>query len=157
MPPTETRTATNASFPPGICGATPHKPANVSSSYTATSSSASAAARPPYVVFATSSAPIPPYVVFATSGLGGCVGWAIVHPFNTIAVRANLASASGKTFSLSAMLKDQGFWSLYDGLSAGVARQVVYATSRLGLFELARDLLHEVRGHTDFISRCVFG
>ena len=92
-------------------------------------------------------------VIFATAGLGGCMGWAVVHPFNTAAVRSNLASASGQTFSISKMLKTDGFMSLYDGLSAGIARQVFYATSRFGLFETFRDILHEYRGKTDFASR----
>ena len=99
------------------------------------------------------SAPIPKPVIFATAGIGGCMGWAVVHPFNTAAVRANLASASGQTLSISKMIKRDGFKSLYDGLSAGVARQVFYATSRFGLFETFRDILHEYRGKTDFASR----
>lgn len=96
---------------------------------------------------------LPKSVVFASSGLGGMAGWVVVHPFNTIAVRSNLASASGQTFSLSAMAKNQGWMSVYDGLSAGVARQIFYATSRFGLFETFRDMLHEYRGKTDFASR----
>lgn len=98
---------------------------------------------------------LPKAVVFATSGLGGMLGWAIVHPFNTIAVRANLASASGQTFSLTQMVANQGWMSVYDGLSAGVMRQVFYATARFGLFETFRDMLHEYRGKTDFASRYV--
>ena len=81
------------------------------------------------------------------------MGWAVVHPFNTAAVRSNLASASGVEFSISKVLKKDGFMSLYDGLSAGLARQVFYATSRFGLFETFRDILHEYRGKTDFASR----
>lgn len=99
---------------------------------------------------------LPKAVVFATSGLGGMLGWAIVHPFNTIAVRANLASASGQTFSLTQMVANQGWMSVYDGLSAGVMRQVFYATARFGLFETFRDMLHEYRGKTDFASRYVY-
>jgi solute carrier family 25 (mitochondrial oxoglutarate transporter), member 11 len=38
-------------------------------------------------------------------------------------------------------------------LSAGVARQVFYATSRFGLFETGRDILHAYRGQTDFAAR----
>lgn len=30
-------------------------------------------------------APLPKPVVFATSGLGGMLGWVIVHPANTVA------------------------------------------------------------------------
>ena len=81
------------------------------------------------------------------------MGWCVVHPFNTVAVRANLASASGKTFSLNKMVAEQGLMSVYDGLSAGLARQIFYATSRFGLFETFRDMLHEYRGKTDFASR----
>ena len=81
------------------------------------------------------------------------MGWCVVHPFNTIAVRANLASASGQTFNLKTMIEKQGLMSVYDGLSAGVARQIFYATSRFGLFETFRDMLHEYRGKTDFASR----
>ena len=96
---------------------------------------------------------LPKPVIFATSGLGGMLGWAVIHPFNTVAVRSNLASASGKSFSLTEMAKKQGWMSVYDGLSAGVTRQIFYATSRFGLFETFRDMLHEYRGKTDFASR----
>jgi solute carrier family 25 (mitochondrial oxoglutarate transporter), member 11 len=108
-----------------------------------------------YATSPATSASLPQGVIFATSGLGGMLGWAIVHPFNTIAVRSNLASASGNTFSLKEMGAKQGWMSVYDGLSAGVMRQVFYATSRLGLFETFRDMLHEYRGKTDFGSRYV--
>ena len=111
---------------------------------------AAAAATPPPPPKA---ADLPKSVIFATSGLGGCLGWAIVHPANTLAVRTNLASMQGKTFSFSAMVKENGLMSLYDGVGAGLWRQVFYASSRFGLFETFRDKLHEIRGKTDFASR----
>lgn len=96
---------------------------------------------------------LPKSAIFVTAGLGGCAGWFVVHPFNTVAVRMNLASAAGQTFSFSGMVEKQGLMSVYDGLSAGILRQVFYATSRFGLFETFRDVLHEYRGKTDFASR----
>jgi solute carrier family 25 (mitochondrial oxoglutarate transporter), member 11 len=96
-------------------------------------------------------------VVFATSGLGGMAGWVVVHPANTLAVRMSL-NPPGTPFSLSHMLqKSGGVLGLYDGLSAGVLRQVFYATSRFGLFETFRDWLHQYRGHTDFAARVGIG
>jgi solute carrier family 25 (mitochondrial oxoglutarate transporter), member 11 len=96
-------------------------------------------------------------VVFATSGLGGMIGWAMIHPANTLAVRMNL-TPPGQTFSLTKMLAESGgVRGLYDGLSAGVLRQVFYATSRFGLFETFKDKLHEIRGKTDFASRVGLG
>jgi len=96
-------------------------------------------------------------VIFATAGLGGMLGWAIVHPANTLAVRMNL-TPRGQTFNLQQMLKDTGgIRGLYNGLSAGIMRQVFYASSRFGLFETFRDMLHEYRGKTDFASRVGVG
>ena len=96
-------------------------------------------------------------IVFLTSGLGGMAGWVVVHPANTIAVRMSLNPPNTK-FSLSQMLqKSGGIIGLYDGLSAGVLRQVFYATSRLGFFETFRDILHDYRGKTDFASRVGIG
>lgn len=65
----------------------------------------------------------------------------------------NLASMQGKHTSIMGIVRDQGFKSLYDGLGAGIARQVFYASSRLGLFDTCRDMLHEYRGKTDFAGR----
>lgn len=101
--------------------------------------------------------PLPKAVIFASSGIGGMAGWCIVHPANTLAVRWNLASMQGTTFSVTGMIRESGVMSLYDGLSAGVARQVFYATSRFGLFETFRDMLHEYRGKTDFAARVGVG
>ena len=79
------------------------------------------------------------------------------HLFGSLAVRMNLASMSGKPFSLTNMVAESGWMSLYDGLSAGMLRQVFYATSRFGLFETFRDWLHEYRGHTDLAARVGVG
>lgn len=67
----------------------------------------------------------------------------------------NLASMQGKKFSLNGMIKESGLMSVYDGLGAGVWRQVFYASSRFGLFEICRDKLHDIRGKTDFAGRWV--
>jgi solute carrier family 25 (mitochondrial oxoglutarate transporter), member 11 len=96
---------------------------------------------------------IPKSVVFVSSGLGGCLGWAVVHPANTVAVRMSLAAMNGKKFSFATMVKENGLASVYDGLTAGVLRQVFYATARFGLFETFRDYAHEIRGKTDFAAR----
>lgn len=96
---------------------------------------------------------LPKSITFLTAGLGGMLGWCVVHPANTLAVRSNLASMQGKKFSFKAMVEESGLLSLYDGLAAGVLRQVFYASTRFGLFETFRDKLHELRGKTDFASR----
>ena len=52
----------------------------------ATSSSTIPAAVPKMESAPVAAAPaLPKSVIFATSGLGGMMGWAIIHPANTIA------------------------------------------------------------------------
>lgn len=46
--------------------------------------------------------------------------------------------------------------SLYNGLSAGLLKQLFYATSRFGLFEVFRDELAKHRP-TDMLSRFIAG
>ncbi|KAH8045233.1 thiosulfate transmembrane transporter [Aureococcus anophagefferens] len=68
----------------------------------------------------TSTDDVPLNVKFATAGLGGIMGWMCVHPFNTAAVRMNLASTQPN-------YQPTGF--------------IFYATSRFGLFETFRDAI----------------
>lgn len=42
-------------------------------------------------------------------------------------------------------VSEKGFFSLYNGLSAGITRQLFYATSRFGLFEVFRDQIAQHR------------
>jgi len=105
---------------------------------------------------------LPAAVNFATGGIGGIGAWVIVHPFNTVAVRMNLATASGNSEGLGfvpffqQIVKRDGAMSLYKGLSAGIMRQVFYATSRLGLFDVMRDALAKYR-EIDVWSRLAVG
>lgn len=105
---------------------------------------------------------IPTSVNFATAGIGGLIGWVAIHPFNTLGIRMNLASQSGVAtessfFKFSSnIVRQEGVLALYSGLNAGLLRQLFYATSRFGLFEVFRDELAKYR-ETDFLSRLVAG
>jgi len=105
-----------------------------------------------------SSKPIPGYVAFATSGVGGIFGWLFVHPVNTLGIRMNLASLQnpGKQLGFvsfaSKQLSEGGLMNLYSGLGAGIWRQIFYASSRYGLFQVFRDTLAQYR-EVDFMGR----
>ena len=95
---------------------------------------------------------LPTSVKFGTAGLAGVLGWAAIHPFNTLAVRMNLSSSmpgyvkqSFPSF-VAQTVRERGFITVYEGLGAGCIRQVFYATSRFGLFEVFRDKLASATG-----------
>jgi hypothetical protein len=104
------------------------------------------AAAPPAVSMSNTDQ-IPTGVKFATAGLGGMAAWCVVHPFNTLAVRMNLASQAPDYKQMSfaqftaRTVREKGIASVYDGLTAGLTRQIFYATSRFGLFEVYRDAI----------------
>jgi len=74
--------------------------------------------------------PLSKAVIFGSSGLGGVLGWIVVHPFNTLAVRMNLSAMGGggapKPFLAFAsdLVKKEGVGGLYAGIGAGCLRQV---------------------------------
>eukprot|EP00435_Cladocopium_sp_Y103_P037651 s1053_g10.t1 len=104
------------------------------------------------------SKPLPGWVAFSTSGVGGIFGWIFIHPVNTLAIRMNLASMQNPGAKLnffsfaSQTVKTTGIMGLYDGLGAGIWRQIFYASSRYGLFQVFRDTLAKYR-EVDFASR----
>jgi solute carrier family 25 oxoglutarate transporter 11 len=99
---------------------------------------------------------------FSTAGLSGIIGWIVVHPFNTVAIRMNLAASSGTASKASFpsqfmnIVNKEGVRSLYAGLPSGILRQLFYATSRFGLFEVFRDEMAKYRP-TDIWSRLITG
>ncbi|KAA8492550.1 Mitochondrial 2-oxoglutarate/malate carrier protein [Porphyridium purpureum] len=101
--------------------------------------------------------PLSKVVQFSTAGLGGIMGWILCHPFNTVAIRMNLSGGNDSfpTFTRN-IVRNEGVLTLYKGLSAGILRQVFYATSRFGLFEVFRDQLAKYR-ETDLLSRLIVG
>lgn len=107
---------------------------------------------------------LPSYINFATAGMGGLIGWLIIHPFNTLSIRMNLSRANAesnmKNLSFSTYLRttvqSEGIGSLYNGLSAGLLRQIFYSTSRFGFFEVFRDEIAKYR-KVDLATRLIAG
>jgi len=81
---------------------------------------------------------------FATGSLSGMAATCCIQPMDMIKVRIQLGAAEGGATSpvaiASQMIKNEGFLSLYNGLSAGLTRQVVYTGARLGLFDIFTDM-----------------
>jgi len=105
---------------------------------------------------------VPHSIKFITGGLGGIFAWIIVHPSNTLATRMNLLSTAPGEKRLGVfqfgrqIVAKEGFLALYKGLSAGIVRQIFYATSRLGLYEVFRNFSLKFR-EVDLASRLLCG
>jgi solute carrier family 25 oxoglutarate transporter 11 len=79
---------------------------------------------------------------FINGGLAGMIATAFIQPVDMVKVRLQLAGEGAKTgpkptpLSVTREILASGrFGSLYTGLSAGLLRQAVYTTARIGFFE----------------------
>jgi len=78
---------------------------------------------------------------FVFGGLSGMAATCVVQPIDMVKTRIQLMGEGGakvatkNPFSVAGnLIKKDGFFSLYKGLSAGLLRQATYTTARLGIF-----------------------
>ena len=72
-------------------------------------------------------------------------------------MRAEAKADTGLASVVRAILKERGPAGLYDGLSAGVSRQLVYATVRLGGYDVFRDAIVRRRAAEGGVPVATFG
>lgn len=79
--------------------------------------------------------PIPNSAKFAIGGLSGMSATVFVQPLDLIKNRMQLSGKKTSTLTVvSNILKNEGFFAFYNGLSAGLLRQATYTTTRLGIY-----------------------
>lgn len=80
---------------------------------------------------------------FVTGGAAAMMATCIIQPVDMVKVRIQMQEVGkgqklqSNPFALaSTIIKEEGFMTLYRGLSAGLLRQLTYGTTRLGLFQV---------------------
>lgn len=77
-------------------------------------------------------------------GLSSMTAELFTMPVDTLKIRMQL-QGRGQTNSIvrvvSAMVREEGVGAFWKGLSAGMARQAVYSTARMALYEPIRNVL----------------
>jgi solute carrier family 25 (mitochondrial oxoglutarate transporter), member 11 len=87
---------------------------------------------------------IGPLLPFLVGGSSGMFATLCIQPLDTIKVRIQLSpTPTGPIPIVRQILSSGSPLDLYAGLSAGLLRQIVYGTSRLGLFFTFEDLLQQ--------------
>lgn len=70
---------------------------------------------------------------FMNGGLSGMGATCVIQPIDIVKVRLQLGATGGPLGVAASIVKNEGFSTLYTGLSAGLLRQATYTTARLGL------------------------
>jgi solute carrier family 25 (mitochondrial oxoglutarate transporter), member 11 len=75
---------------------------------------------------------------FASGGMAGALATCVIQPIDMVKVRIQIAGEGSGTRNpiaiASAIIRNEGFSSLYKGLDAAIVRQLTYTTTRLGVF-----------------------
>ncbi|TMS34195.1 hypothetical protein L596_001834 [Steinernema carpocapsae] len=96
-------------------------------------------------------AKIPNHVKFAFGGIAGMGATLFVQPLDLVKNRMQLSGTMGKReyrssfHCLSTIIKNEGFLAVYNGLSAGLARQASYTTTRLGMYTWLFEMMSHVK------------
>ncbi|EUD67065.1 hypothetical protein C922_02649 [Plasmodium inui San Antonio 1] len=96
---------------------------------------------------------------FAVGGASGMFATFCVQPLDMIKVRIQL-NAEGKSAVKNPfivgknIIANEGILSLYKGLDAGLTRQIVYTTGRLGLFRTFSDMVKKEGEPLPFYKKC---
>ncbi|XP_066599260.1 mitochondrial 2-oxoglutarate/malate carrier protein-like [Prorops nasuta] len=78
---------------------------------------------------------VPNGIKFFIGGVSGMAATCFVQPLDLIKNRMQLSGSKTSTFTvISSILKNEGIFALYSGLSAGLLRQATYTTTRLGIY-----------------------
>nr|AHB08889.1 mitochondrial dicarboxylate transporter [Suaeda glauca] len=72
---------------------------------------------------------------FVNGGASGMLATCVVQPIDMVKVRIQLGQGSAVQVTKN-MLRHDGLYAFYKGLSAGLLRQATYTTARLGTFKL---------------------
>ncbi|XRB24230.1 mitochondrial oxoglutarate transporter [Pseudoscourfieldia marina] len=84
-----------------------------------------------------------PYVIGGASGMAATC---VIQPIDIVKVRLQLGATGGPFGVAASIIKNEGFGTLYTGLSAGLLRQATYTTARLGLFKNISEELQNRNG-----------
>ena len=107
---------------------------------------------------------IPNYLNFVFGGSAGMAAACIVQPLDLIKNRMQL-SGVGKSqkehkSSIHLMIqivKKEGFFALYNGLSAGLLRQATYTTTRLGVYQCLDKIFSSPENPPTFLQKVGIG
>ncbi|ORM41891.1 Mitochondrial dicarboxylate/tricarboxylate transporter DTC [Babesia sp. Xinjiang] len=107
---------------------------------------------------------VKPCIPFILGGTSGCLATVCIQPIDMVKVRIQLEAAVGHVQPspialFRQMLKNEGICAMYRGLDAAFARQILYTTTRLGLFRTISDKLKERQGTQSipFYQKCMVG
>ncbi|XP_014216918.1 mitochondrial 2-oxoglutarate/malate carrier protein-like isoform X1 [Copidosoma floridanum] len=100
---------------------------------------------------------VPNSIKFLIGGTSGMAATCFVQPLDLVKNRMQLSGGKTSTASvISSILKNEGIFAMYNGLSAGLLRQATYTTTRLGIYTWAFEIASK-DGPPSFLTKAALG
>lgn len=106
---------------------------------------------------------IPNAVKFLFGGLSGMGATCFVQPLDLVKNRMQLSGTTGKKeyrssfHAIRSIYANEGVKAMYNGLSAGLARQATYTTARLGIYTWSFESYTKSKGNPSFAIKAILG
>ncbi|KAJ7394499.1 hypothetical protein OS493_000313 [Desmophyllum pertusum] len=108
---------------------------------------------------------IPNYARFVMGGSAGMGATVFVQPLDLVKNRMQMSGVGGAVkahksslHAIASILRQEGFFGVYNGLSAGLLRQATYTTTRLGVFTSLMEKFKSPDGTPpSFLMKCGLG
>ncbi|XP_018327975.2 mitochondrial 2-oxoglutarate/malate carrier protein-like [Agrilus planipennis] len=103
---------------------------------------------------------MPNYIKFVFGGAAGMGATLFVQPLDLVKNRMQLQKSKEKVSSFKVMtnvIKNEGIFALYGGLSAGLMRQATYTTTRLGVYTWLFDIASQGDKPPNFFIKAALG
>lgn len=108
---------------------------------------------------------IPNYARFIMGGSAGMGATVFVQPLDLVKNRMQMSGVGGAAkahksslHAIASILRQEGVFGVYNGLSAGLLRQATYTTTRLGVFTSLMERFKSPDGTPpSFIMKCALG
>ncbi|XP_068699398.1 mitochondrial 2-oxoglutarate/malate carrier protein-like isoform X2 [Montipora capricornis] len=108
---------------------------------------------------------IPNYARFIMGGSAGMGATVFVQPLDLVKNRMQMSGVGGAAkahksslHAIAFILRQEGFFGVYNGLSAGLLRQATYTTTRLGVYTSLMEKFKSPDGSPpSFLLKCALG
>ena len=107
---------------------------------------------------------VPNHAQFLMGGAAGMAAQFLVQPSDLVKTRMQMSGVAGvrKTHKTAIhafihIIRKEGVFAVYDGLTASMLRQATYTTTRLGVFSLLTHSHKSEHGSVSFAMKCLFG
>ena len=107
-----------------------------------------------------------PFLRMMLAGVSSIAAQTCTHPIETVKARMQISSEKGRAnkgnytgilSTVKSVVANEGIWGLYKGIKAAYARELIYSSLRLGLYEPFKKLFGAEGNNVSIVKKFISG